>query len=211
MSFTTGTQAELLYAMPASGAATTAAAATIISGTTAANPPYLLPAGFFAIAGGTNPGKSLLIKGGGWFTVGSTAVTDVIQVGLNTTAGTGTPAIVLAKTGAFTTLINWTTAAFDFEVMVTATALGAAAGGGSFNCCGSVSLGAANNADAPTLGTMGTTTTASLASKIMMGAPNTPLAFTTTTAYYVEVSNTWSATTGAPSITLTNFYVFGLN
>lgn len=211
MSFLTGTQAELLYAMPASGAATTAAAATIISGTTAANPPYLLPAGFFSPQTGTTPGKSVLIKGGGWFTVGATAVTDVFQVGLNTAAGTGTPAIVLAKTAAFTTLINWTTAAFDFEVMATLTAQGVGATAGSLNTVGSVSLGAANNLDAPTLGTMGTTTTASLASKIMMGAPQTPVTFNTLTAYYIEVSNTWSVVTGAPSITLTNFYIFGLN
>lgn len=210
MSFVTGTQTELLYAMPASGGATTAAAATIISGTTAANPPYLLPGGYFGPQSGGGAGKSLLIKGGGWLTVGGTAVTDVFQVGLNTTAGTGTPAIVLAKTGAFTTLINWTTAAFDFEVMVTATAPGLS-GTGTFNGVGSISLGAGNNAAVPTLGTMGTSTTNSLASKIMMGTPNTAVNFTSSTAYYVEVSNTWSATTGSPSITLTNFYVFGLN
>jgi len=211
VSFLTGTQVECLYAMPASGAATTAAAATIISGTTAANPAYLLPAGYFTPQSGTTPGKSLLLKGGGWFTIGGTAVTDVFQVGLNTAAGTGTPAIVLAKTGVFTTLINWTSAAFDFEVMVTATALGVGATAATANAVGSVSLGAANNADAPTLGTMGTSTTASLASKIMMGTPQTAATFNTLTAYYLEVSNTWNVTTGAPSITLTNFYVFGLN
>jgi hypothetical protein len=197
--------------MPASGAATTAAAATIISGTTAANPPYQLPGGFFNAQSGTAPGKSLLIKGGGWFTVGTTAVTDVFQVGLNTAAGTGTPAIVLAKTGAFTTLVSWTTAAFDFEVMVTLTAQGVGATAGTLNAVGSISLGAANNADAPTLGTMGTSTTASLASKIMMGTPQTAVQFNTLTGYYVEISNTWSVTTGSPSITLTNYYIFGIN
>jgi hypothetical protein len=202
---------ECLYAMPASGAATTAASATIISGTTAANPPYLLQGGFFNPQVGTVPGKSLLIKGGGWFTVGSTAVTDVFQIGLNTVAGTGTPAIVLAKTAAFTTLINWTTAAFDFEVLVTLTAQGVGATAGSLNTVGHLSMGAANNLDAPTLGTMGTSTTASLASTIMIGAPQTAVTFNTLTAYYIEVSNTWSVVTGAPSITLTNYYIFGIN
>jgi len=211
MSFYTGTQAELLYAMPASGAATTAAAATIISGTTAANPAYALPANYFSPQSGTTPGKSLLIKGGGWFTIGGTAVTDVFQVGLNTAAGTGTPAIVLAKTGAFTTLINWTTAAFTFEVMATMTAQGVGATAGSLNTVGELKLGAANNVAVPTLGTFGTSTTASLASTIMLGAPQTAVTFNTLTSYYVEVSNTWNVTTGAPSITLTNYYIFGLN
>lgn len=211
MSGLTGTQVECLYAMPASGAATTAAAATVISGTTAANPPYLLPGGFFNPQVGTTPGKSLFIKGGGWLTVGSTAVTDVFQVGLNTAAGTGTPAIVLAKTAAFTTLINWTTAAFSFEVWATLTAQGVGATAGTLNTFGSVSFGAANNLAVPTLGTMGISTTAALASTIMIGAPQTAVQFNTLTGYYVEVSNTWSATTGAPSVTLTNFYIFGLN
>ena len=31
------------------------------------------------------------------------------------------------------------------------------------------------------------------------------------TQYYVECSNTWDATTNAPTITLTNFLIFGLN
>jgi hypothetical protein len=211
VSFITGTQVECLYSMPASGAAVTAAAATCLSGTTAANPPYLLPGGFFAPQSGTTPGKSILIKGGGTFSVGTSAVTDIFTVALDPTQNSTTSQIVLAKTGTFTTLVSWTTAAFDFEVMITATALGAAAGGGSFNCVGSLSLGAGNNLAAPTLGTMGTSTTASLASKVMIGAPNTPLAFTTATPYYLELWNTWSATTGSPTITLTNFYVFGLN
>jgi hypothetical protein len=82
---------------------------------------------------------------------------------------------------------------------------------GSLNTVGHLSMGAANNLDAPTLGTMGTSTTASLASTIMIGAPQTAVTFNTLTAYYIEVSNTWSVVTGAPSITLTNYYIFGIN
>jgi hypothetical protein len=207
VSFITGTQAELLYAMPASGAAVTAAAATILSGTTAANPPFGLPAGFFAQTSGNGAGKSLLIKGGGWYTVGTTAVTDIIKIGLNTTQNTAAIAVTLAATGAWTTVISQSNVAFEFEVMVTCTAPGKAGTNGSFNCIGHLLVGQANNAANPTLQTVG----AQWATPIMMGAPQTAAAFDPTVTQYVEVSNQWNVTTGAPTATLTNFLIFGLN
>ena len=45
----------------------------------------------------------------------------------------------------------------------------------------------------------------------MIGTGQTPIAPVPSTQYYIECSNTWDATTNAPTITLTNFYVFGLN
>ena len=207
MSFLTGTQVECLYTMPASGAATTAAVATVMSGTTAANPPYLLPGGFFAPQCGTMPGKSLLIKGGGsWATPTATRTTN-FKIGFNTTAGTGTPAILLGSTGTLTTAITTATGAWDFELLVTCTVQGSAAGGGSLNAVGWVEYGIANNAATGTFATYGNNN----AQRFLIGTPQTPVTFTTTTAYYVECSNTWDATTNAPTITLTNFYVFGLN
>ena len=207
MSFITGTQTELLYAMPASGSAVTAAAATIMSGTTAANPPYGLPPNFFGQVSGNGAGKSLLIKGGGWYTVGSTAVTNTFKIGLNTTQNTAAIAVTLGATGAWTTVINQSNVAFAFEVMVTCTAPGKAGTNGSFNCVGTLLIGQANNAATPTLQTVG----AQWATPIMIGAPQTAAAFDPTVTQYVEMSSTWSATTGAPTVTLTNFYVFGLN
>ena len=68
-------------------------------------------------------------------------------------------------------------------------------------------IGQANNAANPTLQTVG----AQWATPIMIGAPQTAVAFDPTVAQFVEMSSTWSATTGAPTVTLTNFYVFGLN
>lgn len=204
MSFYSGTQTELLYAMPASATAVTAGAITVLSASSTTNPAYQLPAYFFSNTSGV--GKSLLLKGGGWLTVGGTAVTDVFTVGLDTAAGT--LATTIAKTGAFTTLINWTDAVFTFEVLMTATAVGSS---GTINAIGSITLGAGNNASAPTLGTMGTSTTASLGSTIMIGTGQTPVSYNNSTAYFLELFNTWSATTGSPSITLTNFFVFGLN
>jgi hypothetical protein len=207
MSFVTGTQAELLYAMPASGVAVTAAAATILSGTTAANPPYGLPPGFFSQQSGGGPGKSLLIKGGGWYTVGTTAVTSIIKVGLNTTQNTAAIAVTLGATGAWTTVISQSNVAFEFELLVTCTAPGKAGTNGSFNCVGHLLIGQANNAANPTIQAAGAQT----ATGIMIGAPQTAAAFDPTVTQYVEVSNTWNVTTGAPTMTLTNFYVFGLN
>ena len=210
MSGITGTQVELLYAMPASGAATTAATATVISGTTAANPPYMLPGGFFSPQTGTLPGKSLLIKGGGWFTVGSTAVTTVFQLGLNTTANTGAIAIPIGKTGTLTTLASQTDCEFLFEAWVTVTAQGVGATAGTANCIGKFEIGNANNAATGTFGTTAATSTAQIYG-YMIGTVQTAITFNTLTGYYVECANTWSVTTGAPSITLTNFYIFGLN
>lgn len=207
MSFYTGTQVECLYAMPASGVAVTAAAATILSGTTAANPPYGLPPGFFSQQSGGGPGKSLLIKGGGWYTVGTTAVTDIIKIGLNTTQNTAAIAVTLGATGAWTTVASQSNVEFEFELLVTCTAPGKAGTNGSFNSCGRMLIGQANNAANPTLQTIG----AQWATPIMIGAPQTAAAFDPTVTQYVEVSNQWSVTTGAPTATLTNFYVFGLN
>jgi hypothetical protein len=209
MSFLTGTQVECLYSMPASGAATTAAAATVISGTTAANPPYGIPAGYFTMQEGTKPGKAIYIKGGGWFSVGSTAVTDIIQVGFNTTANTGAIAVPL-KTGTLTTLASQTNCEFMFEVWATMTAQGVGATATTVNAIGKFEIGNANNAATGTFGTTAATSTAQIYG-YMIGTPQTALTFDNSVKQYVEVSNTWSVVTGAPTITLTNFYIFGLN
>ena len=207
MSFYTGTQVECLYAMPASGAAVTAAAATVMSGTTAANPPYALPLGFFQQQSGGGPGKSLLLKGGGWWTTATAARTTNFQIGLNSTAGTGTIALPFGKTGTITTVITTTQQNFDFEVLVTATSPGFGATTSALNCVGWVEFGQGNNAATGTIGTYG----ANNASRFMIGTPQTAVAPVPTTQYFVECSNTWDATTNAPTITLTNFLIFGLN
>jgi hypothetical protein len=208
MSFYTGTQCELLYAMPASGGAVTAAAATIMSGTTAANPPFGLPAGFFNPSPTGDSGKSLLIKGGGWYTVGTTAVTNIIKVGLNTTQNTASIAVTLGATGAWTTVASQSNVAFEFELFVTCTAPGKAGTNGSYNSMGHLFVGQANNAANPTI--QSSTLTQAITG-MMIGAPQTAAAFDPTVTQYVEVSGQWSVTTGSPTQTLTNFYVFGLN
>jgi len=206
MSFFTGTQCELLYSMPASGSAVTAAASTVMSGSTAANPAYALPANFFSPQTGTTPGKALLIKGGGSWATPTAARTTNFQIALDTTAGT-LSAIVLGKTGTLTTVITTATGAFDFELQVTMTAQGVGATAGTLNTVGWVEFGIANNAATGTFGTYG----ANNASRFMIGAPQTAVTFNTLTSYYVECFNQWDATTNSPTITLTNYTIYGLN
>jgi hypothetical protein len=209
VSFYTGTQTELLYAMPASGAAVTAAVATVMSGTTAANPAYALPLGFFSQQSGSGAGKSLLIKGGGsWATPTATRTTN-FQVGLNSTAGTGTIALPFGKTGTLTTAITTATAAWEFEVLVTCTSPGFGATAAALNAVGWVEYGIANNAVTGAFGTQ--SFAGGNPSRFLIGTPQTAIAPVPTTQYYVECSNTWDATTNAPTITLTNFMIFGLN
>lgn len=208
MSFYTGTQVECLYAMPSAATAVTAAAQTLLSHAnagTAAGGAFQLPAGYFAV--GANGGqRSLLLKGGGFFSVGSTAVTDTFQVALTSTSGTYSAGGLLAATGAFTTTASVTNGAFEFEVMVTAQATGVSAG--VLSAVGHLLWGAGANASAPVLSAF----SSSAAPAIMIGAPNSGLtSVNTQAAYFVELFNTWSATTGAPTITLTNFLVLGLN
>jgi hypothetical protein len=192
--------------MPASGAAVTAAAATVMSGTTAANPPYALPLGFFQQQSGGGAGKSMLIKGGGWWSTATAARTTSFQLGLNSTAGTGAIALPFGKTGTITTIVT-TNAIFCFEVLVTATSPGFGATTSSLNAVGWVEYGIGNNVAAGTVDLNSTLQT----SRFLIGTPQTAIAPVPTTQYYVECSNTWDAVTNAPTITLTNFMIFGLN
>ncbi len=196
MSGFTGTQTELLYAMPASGAAVTAAATTVMSApNTTTFPAYSLPAGPNGVFDKVS--KSLLIKGGGWFTTSSTAMTQTISIGFDSTAGT--LSALKACTGAFTPTASITNGAFEFEVMATITALGASA---NVNAVGHLLWGPGNNANVGTNSQV-----------LLLGAPNAGIALANpwTTTYYVEVFGAWSLTTGAPTVTLTNFMIFGLN
>lgn len=207
MSFYTGTQAELLYAMPGSGAAVTSTTATtqLLSQNSSTALPYALPAAFFTQQSGGGLGKSLLLKGGGWFTVGSTADTCTLTWALDTTAGTyGT---LLAATGAITPVVSITDGCWEFEILVTCVALGSGANS-KLNAVGHVFWGPGNNAAAPTFASNGVTSGGGV---VMVGAPQSGVTITNTNAYNLEVYASWSATTGSPTITMTNYMIFGLN
>jgi len=206
MSFYTGTQCELLYAMPGSAPAVTATATTsILSANSATLLPYQLPAAYFTQQSGTGLGKSLLIKGGGNFTLGSTADTITLAWYLDTTAGT--QLTVMAQTGAITPVVSITNGCWEFELLVTCSALGTGANS-KLNAVGHVFWGPGNNAAAPTFASNGATSAAGVT---MIGAPQTGVTITNTNAYYLDLFGWWSATTGSPTLTLTNYMIFGLN
>jgi hypothetical protein len=205
MSFYTGTQTELLYAMPGSGGAVTTSQ-TLLSLNSTSGIPYQLPGGYFTQQSGTGTGKSLLIKGGGNFTTSSTSNTLLLAIGIDSTAGTLN---ALAQTGAFIPAVSVTNGAFEFECLVTCQLLGSGAGT-KLAAVGHLFIGAANNTAVPTF-TSGSGGGTGGAGVVMIGAPQTAVAITNSAPYFIEVFATWSATTGSPTITMTNFLVFGLN
>ena len=206
MSFYTGTQCELLYAMPAAAPSVSATATTsILSANSTTLLPYQLPAAFFTQQSGGGVGKSLLIKCGGFFTVGGTADTITLAFYLDTTAGT--QLTLLAQTGAITPVVSITNGCWEAELLVTCSALGTGANS-KLNAVGHVFWGPGNNAAAPTFTSNGET---SFAGVTMIGAPQTGVTITNTNAYYIDAYAWWSATTGSPTITMSNFLIFGLN
>ena len=197
MSFYTGTQMELLYSMPANGTAVTAAAQTQLTGTpTASNPSYQLPAYFFPNGQG-GPGKTLLIKASGFFTTGTiTSLTDVIELSFDSTINThGT---TIAKTGAITgtTLTSVTNGIRILDCWITCQQVGTTT---NLVAAGQLNVGTGNNA----------ATVANAAYNI--GTPQTPATINNATAYFIELWNTWSVTTGSPTITCSQFMIFGCN
>lgn len=205
MSFVTGTQVEQLYAMPASCTAVTAAAQTVLTGTpTATNPHYMLPAYFFQSGGGgaAGVGKHLRITAGGFFSTGTlVTVTDVIQLAFDPTPGTLGTAI--AKTGAFamtaTTLAGITNGAWYLDCLITCQTVGKGATATLVNALGTLDMGGGNNA----------TTTANAG--YMIGSPNANIGIDQSVPYAIELWNTWSVTTGAPTITCTQLNIYGCN
>jgi hypothetical protein len=194
MSFLTGTQMECLYSMPANATAVTAAAQTQLTGTpVASNPSYQLPAYFFPNGQG-GPGKSLIIKAGGFFTIGTTAVTDVIQLAFDSSINTF--GIAVAKTGAFTTTASVTNGAWFMDLNITCQQVGTTT---NLISTGTLDWGTGNNA--ATAANVG----------YMVGSPNAAVVINNATPYFLEMWNTWNVTTGAPTITCNQFMVFGCN
>ncbi len=200
MSFYSDAPSELLYAMPASGGAVTG---TITTGSAAGGPDLgstaaamELPHNYFS-----KIGKSLLIEGGGFFTTGATStVTLKFGLNVNTVVGQGAPGI-LCSTGAFSMLAGAITdGVFNFRVLVTCQTLGSA---GTLTACGRLDFGSKT-----------VTTSVGVPTYVMSpSSTSTPFTFATnqTTPVYIEPFAYWSTTSLSPSITMTNFYVWGLN
>jgi hypothetical protein len=199
MSFYTGTQAELLYCMPATGASvtstvSTASTAVLTPAAAAATQPFQLPSYFFPNTGGI--GKSVMIQGGGVLLNGPATQTARFALYLDTAINVqGT---LLCATGAFSpfgTTVSQT-GAFFFHVLITATSIGTTC---TLNTVGKMDIGQAGN-------TATNTTTATM----LMNSSTQPT-INNATAYYIEMFANFGATTTTQAVTLTNFYVWGLN
>jgi len=202
MSFYGDAPAELLYAMPGVGGAVTG---TTSSGTQAGGPqlggggasstfiaPCELPHNYFS-----KVGKAILIEGGGVFVTGSTTPNMKFSVNIDTTLGT--PATVLATTGAFASIASMT-GNWYFRLLTTCTAVGSA---GTVQSIGVLNWGA--NAL--------TSTVYSPSTYLLGPASTTAVAFNTAQSVptYIEPLAFWSATTTSLTMTMTNMFVWGLN
>lgn len=207
MSFLTATNTELIYDMEATGPDVgSSTSATIISAGTAqgSNPPAYIPPLYSIWQPSTVVGKGFRVVIAGTFDVSSGTNGITFQYGLNTTAGTAPPALILAKTGS----INWANvtaggwyAQFDVVIISAGQSSGQVV---SAQVNGFISQGAANNAataaaTAYQLG--GTTSSGSAAATVTTWSP--------VSAYYWEATATIAA--AGTHFQCTQHQVFGLN
>jgi hypothetical protein len=201
MSFLTGTQAELLYAMPATGGSVTGTVSTastnILTPTMGATlAPYQLPAYFFSNSGAR--GTSLLIQGGGTLLNGATTQTMRFALYYNQTTQ-GVQGTLLAATGLFSpfgTTVSQT-GTFMFEVLCTATNTGTA---GTLNTIGRLAIGPG-----------GANTGTNVGNVTMLMNNSTQPVFDNSKPAFIEAYAHFGATTTTQAATLTNFLVWGLN
>jgi len=202
LSFLTGTQAELLYAMPATGVAITGTVSTastnILTPATgsATQQPFQLPAYFFGGTGGSQ-GKSLLVQGGGTLLNGAT--TQTMRFALYCNATVNVQGTLLAATGLFSpfgTTVSQT-GTFFFEALITCTQAGTAT---TLNTVGRFMCGPSANT---------ATNTGSVT--MLMSSSTQPTGIDNKAAQYLEAYAHFGATTTTQAATLTNFLVWGLN
>lgn len=203
MSATTGTQAELLYAMPASGNAVSGVSTTgtftsllLSQPNTGTAPAYALASYFFPNTYGV--GRSLMIQGGGTYNTGSTTETLTFNVYFDTIVGSTSAGVKIAGTGAMTgfqqtSQTNW---GWMFDVLLTCTAVGPSA---TVNAIGKFHIGPANNA----------ATASSSTVDYLIGGPSATI--NTSTSYFIDVFAWFGATTASQNMTMNNFLVWGLN
>jgi len=203
VTFLTGTNAEVLYCMPAAGAIlSNSSAQTIISGNTSTNPPYQLPP-IWNLFGGPSyaPGRALRVVARGTFgTTGTPTLT--IRCGLNSpTQATVPPGIILAATGALTAPSSITSGIWEMEFGVDINSIGDTANTQalSLDALGSFRLGAGNN-------------TAVLKSDVyMVGSATAITTVLPLTAYFIEISALWGTANASNTIQCLQFEVLGLN
>lgn len=197
MSFYTGTQAELLYSLASTVTNNTFTTQRVISAPSAGTggPHAIIPAGFFSsVPNGV--GRGLLIKGAGTVANAATGATFANVLALDAVAGTllagGTIASIPALAPTASTTIPW-----DFEVLVTAQAVGSA--GLTLQCNGIWRQSVAASSTA----LVATGLTSMIATNLT--------GLNAEAQQFVELFSTCSASNASNTISVQQFDVFGLN
>jgi len=190
---TYGTYPELLYSMPASGAALANSASRALLSTASSavtSEPFRIPPSFWDPA--RNGGQAFMAELGGFISTTGTP-TFQFQAALDTTQGTyGT---TLAATGAFTTASGLASAAFTARFRCSTQQLGAT---GLLSVTGEFNIGAAANG-------------ATAAAATYMLGTSTLVAVNTTVDNYLEIWGTWGTAAAGNTVTLQQLFVYGLN
>jgi|SRR5215469_2189577 len=202
MTFFTGTVGEVIYNMPAAGAAlSNSVTKTVISGNTTSNPPFQMPTPLWQPSYAN--ARLLRVVAGG--TYGDTASTPTLTLGcfLDPTQNSTTSQITLATTGAAAlTATSVTTGNWLLDFYITVTQVGVS--GGAFASLvftnGLLLMGAGNNA-----------ATANAQQTIMVGSPSATISINPMATYFLELWATWGTANASNTITCSQFTVFGLN
>jgi hypothetical protein len=193
MSFVTGTQAELLYSLPAAVTKNTYTTQACMSALPATNPLAAVPAGFFAsVPNGI--GRALYVKAMGTIATTS-AATFAPALAVDTTAGTALNPIVIYTTTAPTAAV---TAQWTVEAWITCQAVGTSAG---------TTLQVNGKWDQSILATGGAPSTAPFSAQFAASLTALP----SNAALFVELFGTWSASAAGNTTTLQQMFLLGLN
>ena len=197
MSGITGTQAELLYALPGPVTKNTYTTQAVMSALAASAPVAKISGGFFQE--NPNPiGRALYLKAMG--TIANTgAATFSPAIALDSTAGTALNPITIYTTIAPTAS---TTTLWFLETWITCTAFGETAG---------MTLQVNGVWTQTTTATGGALTASSSAGWAPAGFDSSLSGLTPATTYYVELFGTWSGSNSANTTTLQQLFLFGLN
>ena len=206
MSFITATNSEVLYCMPAPGAALASSVTkSVITANSSTNPAYQQPALNAIWPPDKLVGRALryVARGG----VGTTATPTLqVQLYLDPTQNTTTGQILLGGTGAFTTASAIgggasMTANWELELDLVITAVGVTST--AYNCTvytsGIFTYGPGNDA-----------ATAVASGTYMIGSNTSKTTIVPGTAYWPEVWATWGTSNAANSIQCSQFLVMGL-
>ena len=195
----TKTVAEVIYSMPASGAAlSNSTTNTVLTGNTSTNPAFELPTPLWQPAYFVGKALHVLAKG----TFGTTG-TPTLTIGcyVDPTQNSTASQQILAATGALTTPSGVTNGNWELEFTVSMQSIGVTSSAytATWNTSGTFKLGAGNNA----------ATTA--ASVYMVGNPQTTIAVNPMAINFLEIWATWGTASASNTITCSQFMVLGLN